>query len=483
MSTTIAELDWVNSKKLKAALDSIASSTVQPDAGVLIEAIKGAQHMLRDSERTHVFGAPTSQTFGHIIVLTADASHLCGEDLNDATIQMHVLSTSIPQNRVWDKVECNGWKMCLLDPFLGPNQSRSKKKHHPRSLNDKLRALVQHARCGQLTDCLEDLVVEIEPQAGCTKERVLGNTRFSRLQIGEAKTVVVSLITEARFAGLNYSGTSDIQDFNVLNTDEDLMVEISQMLAFPKDKMFTVNLRYKHSSLPKDTICAASTKCLIKMQSPSVNNSQPVRKPVVSKGIALLHQRLAEYYAAYYTPRDALTTIWKEFGEEGCRSACPTYITALADELKYQARIAERIAIENSPKKPLIQQFNSGTSLHTAWSCSPSAKSENQKPVAWTKDSDSEPHTPNGSQNKLVEQLGLDDAGKIWSDMRHKSRGEQTRHEDRAKRPASPGLRERGKVLADSGLKSQRSMADLTLRAMVAHPQRVARSTLLPSWV
>ncbi len=483
-NTSDTELNWINLKTLKATLDSVASSTIQPDAGVLIEAIKRAQRILRDSERVQIFGAPTCEVFGHVIVLTADASSLCGEDLKDDTIQTHVLSTGIPKNRDWDKVECNGWKMCLLDPLLtgsGLFHSRSKRVHQPRSLHKNLQALIQHARSGQLIDCLTDIIVDLKPQAGCTKERVLGRTNFPRLQVGETKTVVVSLISESQLTNLDFAGHFDVHDRNALNNDDDLMVEIGSMLDIPKDRMLTVNLTYKHSSMPKNTFCTAGAKCLIQMQPPYSNYRQSVRKQSDCKETVLLHQRLAEYYASYYTPRDALTSLRQEFGDEGCDSACPKYITALADELKYQARISERIAIQNSPKKPLRKPLDSPTSYHTARSRKPSRKSENQKPITWTKGSDSEPHTPDESNTKVVEELGLDDARKIWSDLRHMSKGEQS--QSKAVAPISLSLQERGKAIAEMAPRDQKSAGDVTLRRFVAHPQRVTKSALFPPWV
>ena len=479
-TTVVTELDWVNSKKLKASLDSIESSTVQPDAGALTDAIKVAQQILRTTERVQKPGELTNETFGHIVVLTADAGNLCGEDLKHDTIQTHVLSTGIPQSQVWDKVECNGWKMCLLNPSLirgWPTQPpRSQKSHHPRSLKDKLQALIQHARSGQLTDCLNDVMIEFETQVGCTKERVLGRTRFPRLQVGETKHVVVSLISEGHSIKLDHDEDSDDDLLKYLNIDEELMTDIGHILGDSRDRMLTVSMSYQHSAMPRNTYCTTSAKCLVQMRSQSSPYRQSVRDQKVSKGTTLLHQRLAEYYASYYTPRDAIATLWQEFGEEGCRSTCPVYISTLADELKYQARISERIAIENSPQKPRTISLGSPIGLRTAWSRQPSGKIENKPPV-WNKDSDSEPHTPDGTKTTIVNELGMgDDARKIWTELSLMSEQSENRGNSRS-------LQERGEMIAEARLRGQKSAMDLpALRNLVARPQRISKSTILPSW-
>ena len=471
---TLAPLGRINTQKLKAILDNVASSVVQPDARVLIAAIKQAQQILFRPERFPSLCEPVHETFGHVIVLTADASGLLGQDFDSDTIQTHILCTGIPREGIWNEIECNGWKMSLMSAFLTrnrPHHSRSKKDIDPRSLNNRLQALVRYARSGKFADFLTDVVLDIEPQYGFGKDKTLGSSSYSKVRIGETKTVLVSLLYEGRFTKPASSIDTEWYDLCASSNSDDLVEEIDRMLGLPKDGMITAKLSYKHSLLPMNTTCTTVARSRLKLQLPLPEGRKSIGKLMPSKSASLLNQRLAEYYAAYYKPQDALSALQQEFGKEGCHSACPVYIIALTDELKYQARISERIAIEHSPRKPTTrsQGPHFGTVVDHA---RPSLLySENCKLRDWMKVPDEEFLVPDGSRLEVVEQLGLDDAWRIWNDLRNMARGEKP--ENGAKISTSMDKEEQLKKIKEMALKRKGSLGGSTMRSFSSPLQRV----------
>ena len=480
----LTPLSRINPRKLKATLDSVASSIVNPGKSILIEAIKQAQQVLLKSTHSPLLGEPIHETFGHVVVLTADARGLCGVNLGSRTLQTHILCTGIPKEGIWNKIESNGWKMCLMSAFVAkdrPHHSRSKKDIDPQSLNNRLLALVQHARSGRLAAFLTDVVLDIESGSGCRREKTMGWSSYSKLQIGEVKTVLVSLLHEGSITEPTYLDNPCWHDFNAPSNGDKLMEEIDRLLGFPEEGVLTAKLRYQQSSLPKHTTCVTTTNCLLRLQLPTPKANKVVGKPLPSKGTRLVHQRLAEYFAAYYKPRDALSALQQEFGEEGCRSACPVYINALVDELKYQARILERIAIEHSPQKPTNQSKKPGPGAAVDCSRPLSFSQENYKPCHRTKIPGKESLMPSESQIRLVEQLGLDDAWRIWSDLRHMVGGENA--ENRRMLSTSLALKERAARISEAALKNKKSIGGSTVRSFSSPLQRSTKSNVVAPWL
>ena len=463
---TLAPLDRVNKRKLKVILDSIASSTVQPGTTVVIEAVKQAQEILLKSERLCVLDKPTNETFGHVVVLTADVKGLCGEILDSSSLQTHILCTGIPKERIWDEVECNGWKMCVMSPFLArnrPHHSRSKRDMDPQSFDNRIHALIQHARSGQLADVLTDVVLDINCGSGSRKEKTMGWSSFSKLRIGEVKTVLVSLCHESNVTEPTFLNGPDSCESSAPSNGENLMEAIDRMLGLSEDRVLKAKLRYKHSSLPINTTCTTTTKCLLNLQFPTSKGKTLIRRPVPSKSTNLLHQRLAEYYAAYYKPRDALLALQQEFGEGGCHSTCPIYINALADELKYQARISERMAIENSPQKSIALSRAPRLGPAVDYPRRSSSSRRQYRPYNETKALTDKALKPDGSQVHLVEQLGLDDAWKIWHDIRHMARGEKVENRS-VSTPTSAMMKKRAKRFSETIMKEEKNMGGSTMR-------------------
>ena len=482
--TAMSPLSRINVRKLKAILDNITSSTAQPNPEAMKLALKDAQKILLKSKRLSSVGNSLCDTFGHIMVLTADIGALCEVDLCHQTLQTHILCTGLPPQRKWNQIECNGWKICTLNAFLNrdyPYHLTSKRDMDPHSLNNRLQSLVWHAHRGILADFLTDIVLDIEPRSGCIIKKTMGWSNYSKLQIGDAKTIIVRSLAAGHPSSLDYVDTQKWLDSMASPVGDDLMAELDRMLGIPKDGMMTVKLKYKHSSLPANTTCTTSAKCLIHVPLSTPEGKQSRRKPTVSKAQTLLHRHLAEYYATYFKPRDALSSLRREFGDAGCQSACPVYINAIADELRYQARISERIAIAKSPQKPTIHYGEPRPGNQVEVFGQPALDPKNSKPGDWISVPEEDIFTPTGSHVQVAEQLGLDNARKIWNDLRNMSKGD--RCENMKNFSTSLTHQDRAKNITEMVLKNKRSISESTLRSLSMPVRRSSKGGLIAPWL
>ena len=481
--TIISSLGRINSRRLKARLDSITISTTQPYPGALIAALNDAQQVLVKSEQLPSIGKPLHDTFGHIFILTANINALCGEDLSHQTIQTHILCSGLPHQKEWDELGCNGWQLSIFSACVArehPPYLSSKRDRDRHSLDNRLHTLIRHARLGNFSALLTDVVLDVQPRSGYSIEKTLGRGAYSKLRVGEVKMVIVKLRRTERPRSPQNTNTLKWPNFDASYSGDDLMAELDLMLGLPKDGMIATKLQYKHSSLLANTTCTATAECLLQPPQP-LEDRDLACKSVSSKANILIHQRLAEFYATYDEPRGALLFLHREFGEGGSRSACPAYIAAIVTELKYQARISERIAIENSPRKPLSRHAEPHPGTLIKDFDMPALYSKHHKAQKRIIEPDRDIFAPNGNPTNIAEQLGLDDARKIWNDLRSMSKGD--RSENTRKPSLSAAHQDRAKKISRTILRNKRSMSESTLRSVSMPVRMGSNSGLSAPWL
>ena len=465
-------------------LDSITNSTAQPAHGAMTAALKKAQQMLEESEQLLPTCKPAQDTFGHRFVLTSDINALNGEILDNSTFQTHVLCSGFPRQIRWDGIECNGAKMCIFSASLSkehPRHPRSARKSDPHSLSNKLQTIIQLARLGKLPSQLTDVGLDIVPRSGYNIEKTMGESNYSKLRPGEVKTLVVRLSPAGDLEGPDQVDSLKRRNKSASPSGDDLSAELDRILGLPKDGVMTAKLKYKHSSLPSNTTCMTTAKCVLHTPLPPPQDRNSVDQPTASKASILVDQCLAEYYATSYEPRDALFCLNQEFGDGGCRSTCPAYVTAVADELRYQARIAERIAIQNSPQRrsKTYEAPHPGTRVEVL--NAPALLSK--YPKSW--ESISLPTrdilAPKVPPVKIAEQLGLDDARKIWNDIRKMSRG--GRNENLKTPSISLAHGDQAKVVMTPMLTRDRSIGESSFRSLSMPVKTSSKRALSAPWL
>lgn len=414
---------------------------------------------------------PIQDTFGHIFLFTPNTDGLPFPSLMHEKLTFHIItSAGAPRND--QSIRCNGWKLRSLSG--NDAQVVSKKKDvDPMSVSNRLRVLVPQARSGRVLGSLTELVLEVSAGPDCTieAEGVIGKVKFTKLHPGEVFTALFKLRLRATTVeGYSLSRPATPRS-EALPDTIDVMSRLDKMLGTMDKKILTARLTYRHSLLPAGTTCSITTECHIKrvlpgpdqMPSPSKYNLLQVRDCTV-----LVEKRLAYHLATQGSPRNALKNLQKEYGDSFQFSACPDYVSLLAKELKYQARIVERLEIGASPKKP--------SALHNA--DSPSEKYghcsfgvENYKPQRYpSSDIPTEelfkekPALAVLSLKESREQLRTDEARKIWGDMRKMTRPPNQIVRGRSQSSQLEDARREG--IRELAVKNKRSVGSETLRSI-----------------
>ena len=355
--TKIWPLSSIRVRKLKAVLDAVVNTKEETTTFSWTNTIKVATETLLHSAVLNPDTELLQDTFGHVIILTANVRGLPDGTLTHEKIQFHVACpTTVPLSD-FDAIDCNGWKL----RSTCSNESQTINPHKgfdPTTLLDKLRRLILHARSGRDVGKLTYLSLDIKAGPNCSIQNVMGKSAYLTLHPGELRTVLVKLkihASEARETQLACSNT--LPEMGPGSVE--ILKELDEMLkVVPRPtKILAAKLKYKHSLLPAATTCSVDADCKVNRRTATsvcgTEHGRPVSEEP-AQCTTTVHQRLAYYLATYDSPKSALSAFKDEFGEDGWRSQCPDYTHLILEELKYQGRIQERLEIDASPKKPLL---------------------------------------------------------------------------------------------------------------------------------
>ena len=340
---TVMPLSLANPRRTKSTVDTIVGSTGEPNASALDKAIRTAWATL-------VYSTPREQNselgpfaFGHIFVLTPNASRIYPELLTHDLIQTHIVSTGSVPWKGQAEVRCNGWKMQSMYGQEMHAVRFSNDNETPNLVSD-LQATINDARKGSLHGAVKDMVLDIKPGEDCAVEGVIGSPIIPSIQSGEKVIRLVRLKVGLPPAG-GYSLTQLHGHCNPRPESENPEEVLDMLLGTTPVPILTATLKYRHSLLPADTECTLSTTCRVKRQlEPSDSPPMPVARRN-NKAPHEIQKRFVFYLATHNAPRQASLVIIEDFGMDGARSACPDYIKMVLKELKYQARLLERFGL------------------------------------------------------------------------------------------------------------------------------------------
>ncbi|KAL8955322.1 MAG: hypothetical protein Q9183_006694, partial [Haloplaca sp. 2 TL-2023] len=189
---TVMPLSLANPRRTKSTVDTIVGSTGEPNASALDKAIRTAQATL-------VFSTPREQNsdlgafaFGHIFVLTPNASRICPELLTHDLIQTHIVSAGSVPWKGQAEVRCNGWKMQSMHG-QEMHAVRFSNNNETSNLVSELQASINDARKGSLHGAVKDMVLDIKPGEDCAIEGVIGSRNIPSIQPGEKVIRLVRL--------------------------------------------------------------------------------------------------------------------------------------------------------------------------------------------------------------------------------------------------------------------------------------------------
>lgn len=468
-STVVKELSEVKMHRIKTALDSITSSRKKLGASAWTNTIECAKELLLKSMVPDPDEEPLQDTYGHIFFLTPDADSLPFPSLAHEKLVFHIISPAGALRNDQSSMHCNGWKLRSLSE-IEIQAVKSKKDLDPMSVFNRLRVLIPQARSGKLLGNLTELVLEIKPGPDCVVEGHIGRVDFTELHPGEVFTALFRLKVGAVTTKDYYSSHPPTRSSEALQKSKDIVGQHDRMVEKTESEILTARLTYRHSLLAAGTMCSVTTQCHMKRHhqdpdqklSPSAFSSlRPNYRSV------LVEKRLAYRLATHGSPREALTDLHSEFGDKSQFSACPDYINLLAKELKYQARIVQRLEIEASPKKsstvhgakrPLENGPKSpfGTEQykpqHSATSDIPTQELFRAEPALAVL-----------SLKESREQLRTDEARRIWGDLKKMT---WPPHQAKGDRSISSQLDEaRNKGIRDIAVKNKRSVGTDSLRS------------------
>ena len=482
-STVVMKLSQINMPSMKIALDAITSSIERPRTNAWVDTIHCAERILLKSAVPDPDEEPLQDTFGHIFLFTPNPDGLPFPSLIHEKLLFHIISPAgAPRND--QSIHCNGWKLRSLSG--NDAQVVSKKKDvDSMSVSNRLRVLISQARSGKVLGSLTELVLEFWAGPDCTIEGVIGKVEFTKLHPGEVFTALFKLrIRATTVEGYSLSRPATPRSEALPDTN-DVMSHLDKMLGTTDTKILTARLTYRHSLLPAGTTCSITTECHVKRVPPD-----PDQKPNPSKYsllqvrgcTVLVEKRLAYHLATQGSPRNALKNLQKEYGDSFQFSACPDYVSLLAKELKYQARIVERLEIDASPKKP--------SSVHTANSPSEkygqsSSGVENYKPQRYPSSDipieelfKAKPALAVLSLKKSREQLRTDEARKIWGDMRKIKRPPNQTVKGRSQSSQLEEARREG--IRELAIKNKRSVGSETLRSIFSGGESMGKGLGAP---
>lgn len=340
-SRTVQPLNAVDARRVKMAVDSIAGSTKQPDHEVTIEALECAKNILKRSTAT-MANKGGRISFGHIFLLTTNPAGIPSSLLHDERLQIHLINPGTVPWKGQRNVECNGWKLRSL--YRSEFEFVSLKKDEDEtSLFNRLRNVVSHARSGKISGKLTDLVLELNAGNDCSIEAVMGKASHSSLQPGEAILALVKVSIGQHYPPLPSSSTESLDS---PSNSCALMDELKSILKASSTTLLTAKLQYKYSLLPSKTRCSIIADCNVEREAPGVGGDKNILNGTPQQGSpsqVLVQKRLVFYLATHHSPRRAISSILDYFGADGRDSVCPNYVRLILEELKYQARILERL--------------------------------------------------------------------------------------------------------------------------------------------
>lgn len=334
-SRIVYPLSVVNVRQVKSAVDSIVGSMEQPDQDATWTTIKCAKELLTST--TSAQGRDSLGAFGQLFVFTANPSGLPPTLLHQG-LHTHIICPGTVPWKGQRNVECNGWKMrssCRSGPeFVG-----DMKKPDITALATLFRTAISRARRGKISGRLSDLILEVKAGSNCSIEGVMGKKTYSSLRPGE----IITALVKVKVGALKRQGPSSSlsQESNSPPNSYDLLDELDMMLGATSTTLVSARLKYKHSLFPSGTRCSIASYSEVKHQVPETEGDKDLSK--AKQRPVWVQKRLIFYLATQHSPRNALATLIGQFGADGRNSVCPNYFKLVIDELKYQARVFERL--------------------------------------------------------------------------------------------------------------------------------------------
>ena len=394
-SGIVHPLNAVVAPRVKSAVDSIVGSMDQTNHEAIRATIERARGLLTST--TSVQNRDSLAAFGQLFVFTANPSRL-PPMLFYQGLHVHVVCPGAVPWKGQRNVECNGWKMrssCRSGPEFVENTNSS----DITALSTLFRTAISHARGGDISGRLSDLVLEISPGPNCSIEGVIGEKTYPSLRPGEIITALVKVKVGA--LGKHGSLSSLKGNSNPPPTPDELSDELDLMLGAASTTLLTAKLKYKHSQFPSRTQCSISSYCQVKHE---LYETKGAKDTAASQNSVWVQKRLIFHLATHYSPEEAIVSLIGHFGSSIRRSVCPNYLKLVMEELKHQSRVLERLessdvgSIFAGDDKSVYEHFGEGL-----------FDLEDSKPMEWMPEAPNDPEDLMQAEDWDAEVLDLEE--------------------------------------------------------------------------
>ena len=340
-------------RKIKPIVDTIVSSTQRPEPAALGVALERAIDLLTDPVSLQSDDEPGGKAYGHVFILTANASGVPSVLLTHELVEVHVIRPGALPWKDSARSVCSGWTIAPL--YSSSSQYMTLEKDRDKdSLFNRLRCLLLHARTGKCCGKLTDLVLEVEAGHQCSIEAVIGQRKIASLRPGEVVTALIKVKVGPVFAkGYTLSPSRSLKTSDSPMRPKDVFDELDVMLGASPTPIAVAKLVYKHSLLPAGTRCSTVGAAKLRRAIPHMLDEAVPLATIDQSEVdsrTLVQKRLMYQIATHHPPRQAITALQENFGEGAEQILCPQYMKLITEELKYQARIVERFDLPSPIK-------------------------------------------------------------------------------------------------------------------------------------
>lgn len=208
--------------------------------------------------------------------------------------------------------------------------------------------MLGQARTSMRLGELSHVKVAVNGGDQCRIKDVLAPTRSMTLKAGQRTTIFVKV-------AVPHVPQHDMQESEAF---EEAYNDLSRLLGACATELFTAEVSYRHSLLPKDTTLTISQTCRVQRSNPQSVWGDYAASPSVSH---VVKHGKAIFIARNYPPDAALKLLQRKF-EVSCREpGHPSGIHEIQQELEFQRNIQK-----SSQNRPITSEHNDAVPLPNA---------------------------------------------------------------------------------------------------------------------
>ena len=337
----------------------------------------------------------------HIFIITAEPN-VCSQTIEEG-FQVHLINPGIVP-RQWPNVSQEGWRLHLPATRTG----RLGLSGGSTASYSQIQKAIESARLGMSFGQLTDVTIDICASTSVQIESVIGDIAYDKLKPGETAHLLLKV----------KPGPAGPVRPNVLgpyNSSEVALAELDTLLGETVQELFYVDVRYRHTLLPKDTTLRTRKASSIRR-----HNLNSLWSPISAQSAAdeghpsgHFHDWLGQFLASRHSPGQALAILKTLYDTSPVQWYTPTELDSLVRELEHRQR-----AVGNFGSSPSLNLHDELATLKTSpiehQVLNPSLSNDAKTRIASPQPSSSTSSTAQPAEYDN----SIDEARRIWVEMR-----------------------------------------------------------------